>query len=85
MYKLSFKKRTWIVKQHQQGISASKLALAQKIHRSTIYQILSTHAEYGWEGLKDHKTGRSETVLNPNAVIIILDLRKRFGLWCVPY
>lgn len=79
MYKLTFKKRIWIVKQHLQGASVSKIALAQNIHRSAVYQLLNTHKEYGWDGLKDHKTGRSETVLNPTAVIIILDLRKRFG------
>ncbi len=79
MYKLTFKKRAWIVKQYQQGVSASKLALAQNIHRSSIYQILSIYEEYGWDGMKDHKTGRFETILNQNAVIIILDLRKRFG------
>ncbi len=35
MYKLTFKKRVWIVKQFDNGISASKIALAQKIHRTT--------------------------------------------------
>ena len=79
MYKLTFKKRVWVVKQYQHGISALKLGLAQNIHRSAVYQIVKTYKEYGWDGLKDHKTGRSEIVLNPNVVIIILDLRKRFG------
>src|SRR3989338_10717107 len=79
MYKLTFKKRVWVVKQHLGGISAFKIALAQKIHRSAVYQILKTYKEYGWDGLKDHKTGRSETILNQSAVILILDLRKRFG------
>lgn len=79
MYKLTFKKRVWIVKQHIGGFPASQIALAQKIHRSAVYQILETYKEYGWDGLKDHKTGRSEIILNQSAVIIILDLRKRFG------
>lgn len=79
MYKLTFKKRVWIVKQHIGGVSASKIALAQKIHRSAVYQILETYKEYGWDGLKDHKIGRPETVLNETAVIIILDQRRRFG------
>lgn len=79
MYKLTFKKRVWIVKQYQDGISASKLALAQNIHRSAVYQILEIYNKYGWDGLKDHITGRPEIVLNPNAEVVILDLRKRFG------
>lgn len=79
MYKLTFKKRAWIVKQYQNGIPASRLALAQNIHRSAVYQIIDTHKDYGWDALQDHKTGRSETILNQTAVIIILDLRKRFG------
>lgn len=79
MYKLNFKKRVWIVKHYLDGESVSKLALAQKIHRSAIYQILKKYREYDWDGLKDHKTGRLETTLNNNTQIIILDLRKRFG------
>ena len=79
MYKLNFKKRVWIVKQYQKGVSPSKLAMAQKVHRSAVYQIVEKYKLYGWDGLKDHKTGRPETVLNKNAEIVILDLRKRFG------
>ena len=40
MYKLNFKKRVWIAKQFEGGTSPSKIALAQKIHRSAIYQIV---------------------------------------------
>ena len=79
MYKLNFKKRVWIAKQYLGGTSAEKLALAQNINRSGVYQIINSYKEYGWEGLKDHKTGRSPNVLKQTAIIIILDLRKRFG------
>ena len=78
MYKLNFKKRVWIIKQYNKGVSAPKLALAQKIHRSAVYQIIDKYKEFGWDGLKDYKTGRPETILHPNMEIIILDLRKRF-------
>lgn len=79
MYKLTFKKRVWIVKQYKKGVLASKIALAQQVNRRCIYQILEKFEKMGWDGLKDHKTGRAETVLNDNARIIILDLRKRFS------
>jgi len=79
MYKLTFKKRVWIVKQYLKGFSASKLAISQKVHRRCVYQLVEKYKQFGWDGLKDHKTGRPETVLNRNAEIIILDLRKRFG------
>ena len=79
MYKLNFKKRVWIVKQYLNGVSASKLALSQNVHRRCVYQLVEKYKEFSWDGLKDHKTGRSETILNRNAEIIILDLRKRFG------
>ena len=79
MCKLTFKKRVWIVKQYKKGASPSKLAIAQNVHRSAIYQIIEKFEEDSWEGLKDHKSGRSETILNQNAEIIILDLRRRFG------
>lgn len=45
----------------------------------TVSKLVRTYQEYGWDGLKDHKTGRSEAQLNQNAEIIILDLRRRFG------
>jgi transposase len=79
MYKLNFKERVWIVKQYKKGISTNSIALAQKVSRMTISNILRSYREFGFDGLKDHKTGRSETILNQNAEIIIFDLRKRFG------
>ncbi len=79
MYKLTFETRAWIVKQYLKGISPAKLALAQRIHRSAVYQIIATYKEYGFDGLVDPQTGRPERTLSPNAEIIIFDLRKRFG------
>ena len=79
MYKLNFKKRVWIVKQYLNKVPTSKIALAQNISRVSISNLICEYHQYGWDGLKDHKTGRSETVLNQTTVIIILDLRKRFG------
>ena len=79
MYKLNFKKRVWIIKQYKRGIPTSKLALAQGIHLSAVYQVINNYKLCGWEGLKDHKTGRPETRLNKNVEIIILDLRKRYA------
>jgi len=78
MYKLNFKKRTWIVNQILKGVPRVKIALAQGVSDRTIRSIMQSYKEFGWNGLKDHKTGRSETILNQNAVIIILDLRKRY-------
>lgn len=79
MYKLSFEKRVWIVKQRLKGVSPLKIALAQKVSDSIVRRTLRIYKIEGFDGLKDHKTGRSETVLNPNMEIIILDLRRRFG------
>jgi len=79
MYKLNLKKRMWIVKQHLRGNPTSKICLAQQVSRMTVSKLVKTYNLEGWDGLKDHKTGRSELVLNRNAEILILDLRKRFG------
>lgn len=79
MYKLTFEKRVWVVKQYLKGVSVSKIALAQKINRRTTYKIINKFEEFSWEGLKDHKTGRPETKLNPKTEIIIFDLRQRYG------
>lgn len=79
MYKLTFEKRVWIVKQHLKGNSTNTIALAQSVTRMTVSNLVRAYEEYGWDGLKDHKTGRSETLLNQNAEVLILDLRRRFG------
>lgn len=79
MYKLTFKKRVWIVKQYIKGTPTSEIQLAQKVSRMTISNIVRCYKEWGLDALRDHKTGRLETILHPNAEIIILDLRKRFG------
>lgn len=67
------------MKQRQKGLSPSKIALSQRVSEGYVRRLLRTYKEESWDGLKDHKTGRSETILNQNAVILILDLRTRFG------
>ena len=79
LYKLSFEKRVWIVKQVLRGMPRVKAALSQSISDRTVRELMNKYELYGWDGLKDHKTGRSETVLNQNAIIVILDLRTHFG------
>ena len=79
MYKLNYKKRVWIVKQKLKGVSTNKICLSQKISRMTVSKLMKVYRQDGWDGLKDHKTGRPETILNPNAVAVILDLRKQYG------
>ncbi len=79
MYKLNLKKRIWIVKQYLNNVPTSKIALAQNISRMSISNLVRDYHQYGWDGLKDHKTGRSPNILNETVVIIILDLRKRYG------
>lgn len=79
MYKLNFKKRTWIVKQYLKKIPTLKIALSQSVTPRTVQMLVKTYKQDGWDGLKDHKTGRPETKLNKNIEIVILDLRKRFS------
>jgi putative transposase len=79
LYALNFEKRVWIVKQRLKGVSPSKIALAQRISESMVRRIMRTYLEQGWDGLRDHKTGRPETMLSSNAEVIILDLRQRYG------
>ena len=40
MYKLTFEKRSWIVKQILDGKSSSKTALAQKVSRISVFRIM---------------------------------------------
>jgi len=79
MYKLTFEKRVWIVKQVMRGFTQAQTALAQKVTDRTVRDLVARYNKFGWDSLKDNKTGRPEITLNPNAEVIILDLRKRFG------
>lgn len=79
MYKLTFEKRVWIVKHYLGGEMTSKIALAQKVSERTVQKIIEKYNEFSWDGLKDHKTGRPETVLGSKSSDIILDLRKQYG------
>jgi putative transposase len=79
MYKLTFEKRAWIVKQYLKGVSPSKIALAQKISDRSVRKLVQVYEQRGFDGLVDHKTGRPERTLSSNAQVIIFDLRKRFG------
>jgi transposase InsO family protein len=79
MYKLTFEKRVWIVKQILKGNAQNTVALAQKVSDRTVREIMTEYAQYGFDALKDHKTGRQETVLNAKIADEILTLRKRYG------
>ena len=79
MYKLTYEKRVWIVKQRSKGVNVERVALSQNVSDKTVRELVRIYNKEGWDGLKDHKTGRPETVLNSHAEIIIFDLRKRFG------
>jgi putative transposase len=76
MYKLTFEKRSWIIKQIQKGIQISDIAQSQKVSDRTIRKIHNNFKVYGIEGFKDHKTGRPETILNEKSADLILKLRK---------
>ncbi len=53
MYKLTFKTRALIDKQYLGELSASKIALTQKIHRSVVYQThLQAYKKDGGDGLR---------------------------------
>jgi putative transposase len=79
MYTLTFEKRVWMVKQHLKGVPSQKIILSQNVSRMTLCKVLKIYKEFGFDGLKDHKTGRSETELSATAEIIILELRQKFG------
>lgn len=79
MFKLSFQKRAWIVKQRLKGVPVKRVALAQKVSEGYVRRLMRVYKAEGYEGLVDHKTGRPELVLNSTVEIIIFDLRRRFG------
>ncbi len=79
MVRLTFEKRVWVVKRYLEGVSASKLALAQRINRRCVYQLIEKYESFGWDGLKDCKTGRPETILNDKIIDKIIEIRKQYG------
>jgi putative transposase len=79
MYRLTFEKRVWIVKQVLKGVPVGKVAAMQQVSRISVFKIMAVFKRDGWDGLHDHKCGRGEVELNKVVEIIILDLRRRFG------
>src|SRR3989338_2020904 len=79
MYKLTFEKRVWIVKQRLKGVPVERVALGQGVTDRAVRDIVRTYNEEGFDGLKDHKTGRPETTLNSKVQDMILELRKTYG------
>jgi len=77
MSKLTFKKRVWIIKQRLKGESPSKIALSQQISERMVRKLVLIYKQDSWDGLKDHKTGRPEIILNQKAEDIILEIRKK--------
>jgi len=67
-----------MIKQYNKGVPASEIALAQRINKRCVYQIIDKYKEFDWDGLKDHKTGRPEISLNAKVVDLILDIRKKY-------
>src|SRR3989338_9861366 len=49
MYKLSFKKRVWIVKQYLKGSSISGILCAQNVSRMTLFALIRKYEEFGWD------------------------------------
>ena len=58
------KKRVWAVKQLNNGVSPSKVAMALKVSRMGLWKIKQRYEKWGSEGLKYHKPGRLFEPLN---------------------
>jgi len=56
----------------------SKVALAQKVSRISVFKLMQKYKEDGWDGLRDHKTGRREITLNEKVAESILNLRNKY-------
>jgi len=67
------------VKQYEKWGDYKRIALAQKISWRTVYKLINKYKEFGWDGLKDHKTGRPSFSLNPKVVKMIRQERKKTG------
>lgn len=49
MYKLTLKKRVWIIKRYNTKIDISKIVLSQNINNRTVYKIIDKFKQYGWD------------------------------------
>jgi len=47
-------------------MSLHQAAQAQKVSKVAVFKLVEKYKEFGWDALKDHKTGRPETLLNRN-------------------
>ena len=64
MVKLNKKKKKWIIKQIQNGLPKSKIALAMKVSRMSIWKFEQKYKKYGNEAFKTDKPGRPFESLN---------------------
>lgn len=77
MVKLTEKKRKWIVLQLKKGEPVNRVALAQKVSRKTIWEIIKKFEQDGNEGLKTHKPGRLFEPLNPKFYNLVVEEWKK--------
>lgn len=77
MAKLTEKKRKWIIKQIERGMSKKNVAMAMKVSRMTVWKIIQKYNKWGEEGLKDHKKGRLFEPLNPKFYKLVIEEWKK--------
>jgi putative transposase len=64
MVKLNEKKKKWIIKQLSKGIPKTKIALAMKVSRMSIWKFEQKYKKYKGEAFKTKKAGRPFEPLN---------------------
>ena len=78
---IEWKKRRWIIQQLKKNKLVNEIALAQKVHRKTVWEIKKKYKQWGDDGLKDHKPGRLFEPLSPKFYnLVICEWKKtRYG------
>jgi transposase InsO family protein len=79
MARLTYKKRVIVVREFLKWRDYKKIALIQNIHWRTVFKLVKKYNDFGWEGLRDHRPGRPIESLNPKAVDMIVNERRKTG------
>lgn len=74
---LNYKKREWMIKQHEKGMSVSDICRSQQVSRQAFYDIKKCYEKQGLDALKDKLVGRKPDEIPKAIQERILNLRNQ--------
>lgn len=77
MVNLTEKKKKWIIKKIEKGMCRNHIAMAMNVSRMTVWNVEQKYKLCGFEGLKNHKSGRPFEPLSSKFYDFVIDEWKK--------